>query len=518
MSATISSTIFKNYFSDFKYKHISIPGRTYGVSSIFLKSPIKHNQFLDEGLKIIIQILKSDKPGDILFFITSKTEAFRLCKNLTRHLESTEGKQIKTTFRQHPFCVELFSGIDPKKQELAQEKDLYKAENNYNRKIVVSTNVAESSLTVDGIKFVIDSGLELNSIYDPIYHAKILQIKLISQAQAIQRKGRSGRTSEGTCYHLYTKDDFENIMEKFPQPDIRVSDLSVESLRFLNKDSMDVKKLIDMFTRFIEPPRENYIVSSINTLMQLGVVENNKISKLGKKVIKVGGNTPMDGLALIFSKIYNCSYEMSKIISLIDAININIDTLFYIPRRRIDKQEYMKELEKFNKIRRKFKHKYGDHLSLLNIYTKFENFRKKYDTNKLQKWCRDNYLKYNILQKAIRYYHKTRRQIRNIDISDIETDRREDIIKLQIDDRILASLLIAYRTHTAVTSSSTQRRYYKTIYSKDLSKIQLSKHSFLTLTKILPKNVFYNELVISRGRPSLNIVSTIPKILIKLMS
>ena len=271
-----------------------------------------------------------------------------------------------------------------------------------------------------------------------------------------------------------------------------------------------------MFTNFIEPPRENYIISGINTLTQIGIIENNKITKLGQKVVEVGGNTPMDGLALIFSKIYNCSYEMSKIVSLIDAVHINIDNLFYIPRRRKDKREYNQELEKFNKARKKFKHKYGDHLSLLNIYTKFEYLNKKHKNNpdKVQKWCRDNYLKYNILKKAIRYYHKTRRRIRNIDISDIGVDKREDILNTKIDDRILASLLIAYRTNTAVSSHGN----YRTIYSKDLSKIKLSRYSFLALKKADPKNVFYNELVISRGRPSLNIVSIIPKLLIKLLS
>nr|QBK88798.1 MAG: HrpA-like RNA helicase [Mimivirus LCMiAC01] len=517
MSATIDTSIFQNYFFDFKYKHISIPGRTFPVSSIFLDQPIQPKKFLDKSLSTIIKILKEEKTSkdynDILVFITSKNEAFRLCRSLFKYLDS---KQTEFKIKRKPFCVELFSGVDPKQQELAQDKDLYKESSKYSRKIVVSTNVAESSLTVDGIKYVIDPGLELSSIFDPIYHAKVLEIKMISQAQAIQRKGRSGRTAPGITYHLYTKDQFDNQMEKFPQPDIRVSDLSEESLRFLNRNGMNIKKLIAMFTNFIEPPFEKYIRSGINTLIDIGLVENNEITKLGKTVVEIGSSSIMDGVALVYSKIYNCSYEMTKIVSLVDAIHINIDNLFHIPRKTDNEQKYRKEMEKFNKVRKKFKHKYGDHLSLLNVYTKFENLRKKQkngDYSKLKKWCKDNYLKYSILKKATRYYHKTRRRIRNINISNIGIDQREDILKTKVDDRILASLLIAYRTNTAVLSHKT----YRTTYSKDLSNIKISRYSYLALQKANPKNIFYNEFVISMGRPTLNIVSVIPGLFMKLL-
>nr|QBK89021.1 MAG: DEAD/DEAH box helicase [Mimivirus LCMiAC02] len=532
MSATIDTSLFENYYSDFKVKTISITGRTFPVESIFLDSPIKHNKFMEKGLETIIKILKkekketeSSKNGDILFFITSKNETFTLCKNLSRYLETSEGILIKTQYNQYPYCVELFSGISQKKQELAQDKDLYKEQNNYNRKIVVSTNVAESSLTVDGIKYVIDSGLELHSEYDPSYHAKVLDTQLITHAQAKQRMGRAGRTKPGICYHLYTEDDMNNKMEKFPLPDIKISDISSESLKLLAVDSInDVEKLISVFLKFIEPPREKYIRSSINFLTQLGAIENNTISKLGKSMINIRMNEPMMSLALIYSKIYNCSYEMAKILNMIDVINNNLGALFYIPRptrgRDRDRDKYRKEMEKFKKVKKKFRHKYGDHLSLLKIYEKFYNIRKKNrdKVDKVIKWCNDNYLKYNILSKAVKYVYKTNSQIRNVNINpdDIGVEFKKNIKNSHIDDRILACLFMAYKLNTAVLKLD--GKTYRTRYSKDLNNIKLSKHSFLNLKKKMNKNVFYTELVISKGNPTLNITSIISNKLLQLIT
>ena len=482
MSATIDTSIFKNYYEGYKTKEISISGRTHPVTSYFLDKSINPNKILNEGLKIILDILAKDTEGDILFFITSKNEAYTLCKMLYKHIKDSE----ITSF--NPYCIELFAGVDPKKQELAQDKDMYKTINSYNRKIVVSTNVAESSLTVDGVVYVIDSGLELHGEYDPVNRAKKLDIATITQAQAQQRKGRAGRTRPGICYHLYTKDDMAQMVP-YPQPDIRTSDISSECLRLMNIPDMNMKKLINMFTEFIEPPWERYIVSGLNILMQLGAIEKNAITELGKKMIKVGSSSPMLSLALVLSKTYTCSYEMVKIVSLIDAINSNIGNLFYQPKR-----EEKDKLVKLIKIKRKFRHKYGDHHSLLHIYDKFIKTK-----NKME-WCNMHMVKYNILSKAKRYYYKTIKQLRQLTVDDM--DIYEEVNKTRVDDRILVCLIMSHRLQTA--------RYKRKFYETKTAKARLAK-GFLSLRKTMPSHVLYTEMMMSRGRTNLNVVSVIPK-------
>ena len=216
MSATINADLFESYFSKFSFKKIDISGeRTYPIQSIFLKSPVRYQEALDEGFKILVTTIHNDdvsKTGahDILFFVTSSSEAFEMCRKLQEELGK---KNIKLTQNDNVFCVEVFAGMNPDNQKLAQDRDLYKTKGNYGRKVVIATNVAESSLTIDGIKFVIDSGFELKSSYDPDHRARRLDRKLITNAQAKQRMGRAGRTEPGVCYHLYTKNDFDNLME-----------------------------------------------------------------------------------------------------------------------------------------------------------------------------------------------------------------------------------------------------------------------------------------------------------------
>ena len=161
-----------------------------------------------------------------MFFVTSSNEAFDLCKQLNNELENID-------IENNIYCIEVYAGMNKNKQIIAQDKDLFKKEGNYKRKIVITTNVAESSLTIEGIKFVIESGYELLGQFDPDLMGHRLEKGIISHAQAKQRMGRSGRTEPGVCYHLYTE-DFFNRMKKFPEPDIRKQDITDECLKLLN--------------------------------------------------------------------------------------------------------------------------------------------------------------------------------------------------------------------------------------------------------------------------------------------
>ena len=517
MSATINSEIFKRYFEEFKFKEIMISGRrNFPIKSIFLDKPMDYRQILVKGFDEIIELLddrdKSSVDQDILFFITSSNEAFDICKKL--YMNDSKYSDV--------FCIEVFSGIDSKKQELAQNREKYKEGTKFTVKLVIATNVAESSLTIDGIKYVLDSGYELRSSYDPDRHAKLLDRVMITNAQAKQRMGRAGRTGPGICYHYYTESDFNDGMEKFPQPDIRVSDLSGPSLKLMSVGNIvTVDDLLDTYMNFIEGPKENYIRSGITDLIQLGAIRLDGITNLGKMMSDLNLD-PMPALTIIIGKVYNCSNELINIMAMMDAIRLNMNNLFVTPSSILkggDRQDehYKKNLKrlelKYNKAKSSFKHKYGDHLSLLNVFTKFNDIYDKHKDKfeKVRDWLFGKFLKLEPLIKARGYAKKLRNNVksvvpRELTIDDVDLELDGNILKLGVEDRVMASLTIGYQLNKAVNASGD---IFRTRYASD--RIKIDKNSFLMLNKTLPKDVLYSELFISMGRAELNIVSKIPK-------
>jgi HrpA-like RNA helicase len=216
MSATIDETIFRAYFTNVDYDYLHLSGKpNFPIEEYFLNESIidKGNKYLEVGLEKIEEIVKkNNNNSDTLFFVTTIKE----CDDTADKLE------LKHT---DSFVMPLYSGIPSSLEEFISNKDKYKeVDPNYKRRIFVATNVAESSLTIDGIVYVIDTGLELNVIYDASRKINIMNTSFITKAQMSQRKGRAGRTQNGFCYHLYTKEEMEKAIE-YPDPEIKLIDL-----------------------------------------------------------------------------------------------------------------------------------------------------------------------------------------------------------------------------------------------------------------------------------------------------
>lgn len=525
MSATINAKVFADYFSEYKFKKIDVGGKTnYPIKSYFIKNKIKPAKFLTHGLDIIVKIIKEDdlsKKGshDILFFITSSNEAFNLCDLLNNKLESFEVSKGVKEFDKAVYCIEVFSGMDKNKQTLAQDKVLYKEQGNYSRKVVVSTNVAESSLTIDGIKYVVESGLELFGSFDPKLRARRLDRTYISQAQAKQRMGRAGRTEPGICYHLYTKEQFKDFKE-FPEPDIRTNDISSECLRLLSLSSVrTTEKLKDMLDNFIEPPRKPYIKHALSILNNTNAVVNGEITEVGLLMSSLNME-PSSSLALIYAWNYMCSNEVMIILSMIGASNGNLNAFFNDPSRKsknsdMDKKQLKKLKEKFNDKRSKFKHKYGDHLSLLKLFDAYQKIKSKFrekskeeSDKELRKWTNEHYLKLSALEKSNKYVRRTRYMIRSkLKESNYKMEIKEDIKNMPIELKILYCLLMGYQDNVAFLHKSKGNNLYRTKYSEK-EPITISKSSFLYDKP--PKMCFYYELFMSMGTADINIISKVP--------
>lgn len=513
MSATIDTKIFEQYYSEFKFTKINLEGeRIFNIDSLFLPERISYEKILEKAIdKTILSIMQND--GDVMFFVTSSNEAFIFCKSLFNYLEKNPDlKLCKLNCQDEFFCVEVYSGMDSNKQLLAQDKDLYKTNTNYKRKIVVATNVAESSLTINGIKYVIDNGYEIKGVYDPEYRAKKLERKFISQAQARQRMGRAGRTQPGVCYHLYTLDEFQNKMEKFPEPEIKNNDITKEMLQLLNTPMIkNVDELLNTLSNFIDPPHEIFIKTGLNFLIQQNLVNKDKINLLGKKVLSINFSSITYSISILYGLIYNCSREIIKIACISEIIKNNIDELFDFKKMDQQKNSFT-QMEQIQNIKKKYKNKYGDHLSLLNIYNKFIESK-----NSRSTFCKKNKLKLTVLNKIKENYQKIKNSIDkdSMEIYNLlkEINYQEQIIDLDVSERILYCLFIGHKLNYA---KKNQKEEYQTLFSKEL-KIRLNKSSFLNLNKKTPMKIFYNELLININKNELNIVSKIPDEILKLV-
>lgn len=324
--------------------------------------------------------------------------------------------------------------------------------------------------------------------------------------------GRAGRTEPGVCYHMYSKDDFDNQMKKYPKPEIKSINLSEPSLRLLNiKTINNIDNLAKVYSEFIEEPKYKFINSAIIELTQLGAIENGNITKLGSMMAELNID-PMLASSLVFSKIYKCSNEMVNLISILDTIKNNLNSLFILPKKTNDKSK--KHIEKiFNDAKNKFKHKYGDHLSILNIFKEFKNT----DNNKLKDWAFKHFINLSKLRTANKQSRKIRYTVnkvmpREFEINNIGLDFNENIMNQHVDDRILSCLIIGHRINTATKYD----KHYKTKYSGELN-VRISRNSYLNTDKNLPKDVVFSELFMSMGKIELNIVSKVPSDIAKIL-
>lgn len=509
MSATVNEKVFLNYFNEFKFIHFDVGGKTnYPIESVFLEKSISDSvnqqMYLQIGMDITNKIISTTLEGDILFFVTSIQETLDTCKKLVNDKNNDS-----------LFCIEVYAGMNEEKQELAQSENKTKK-----RKLVIATNVAESSLTISNIKFVIDSGYELFGYYDPDTNSKILTKQLITHAQAKQRMGRAGRTGPGVCYHLYTKNEFEH-MNDFPLPTIKVSDITGECLNLLSLDSIQtVDNLKNTLLNFIEPPNEKYINKSIMTLKQLGLIENNNINDLGKLIADLQVD-PMQGLAMVNAYKINCVKEVIAIFSIIDACKGNINELFHTPKSLIDDVSNLNNLDhmtkKFLKAKKSITTKTsGDHLTLLKIFNTYKKIKSKQDNEKLKNWLYANFLKESVLNKANKYYKKIKQNtIQKIQtyLSNTLESNKDKITNLlnnhQLRTRILASLVSGFFLNMIFLKlqNSSNKKWQQ-------QNIKLSKDSFLTLfdKDIDDSNeLLYNGMTTINNNVSISIVSNITK-------
>uniref|UniRef100_A0A7N2R3I7 RNA helicase n=1 Tax=Quercus lobata TaxID=97700 RepID=A0A7N2R3I7_QUELO len=260
MSATLEVEKFQSYFDALFMK---VPGRLHPVEIFYTEEP--ESDYLDAAIRTVVQIHTSETPGDVLVFLTGEEEIEDACRKITKKVANM-GDQMGPVK-----VVPLYSSLSPAMQQKIFEPapPLVKEGGPAGRKIVVSTNIAETSLTIDGIVYVVDPGFAKQKVYDPRVRVESLLVSPISKASAHQRSGRAGRTQPGKCFRLYTEKSFQNDLQPQTYPEMLRSNLA-NTVLTLKK--MGINDLVHF--DFMDAPAPETLMRALEALNYLGAIDD----------------------------------------------------------------------------------------------------------------------------------------------------------------------------------------------------------------------------------------------------
>lgn len=359
-SATLDAEKFSNYFNECPI--FTIPGRTFPVEILYTKEP--ESDYLDAALITVMQIHLSEPPGDVLLFLTGQEEIDTSCEILYERMKAL-GSSVPELI-----ILPVYSALPSEMQS-----KIFDPAPLGSRKVVIATNIAETSITIDNIYYVVDPGFVKQNAFDPKLGMDSLVVTPISQAQAKQRAGRAGRTGPGKCYRLYTEAAFQSEMLPTSVPEIQRQNLSHTILML---KAMGINDLLHF--DFMDPPPTNTMLTALEELYALSALDDEGLlTRLGRKM----ADFPMEpalAKVLIASVDLGCSDEMLSIVAM-----LSVQSVFYRPKEKQQQADAKKA---------KFHDPHGDHLTLLNVYNGWKN--SKFSSP----WCFDNFIQARSMKRV----------------------------------------------------------------------------------------------------------------------
>uniref|UniRef100_A0A8C5C5X4 RNA helicase n=1 Tax=Gadus morhua TaxID=8049 RepID=A0A8C5C5X4_GADMO len=359
-SATLDAVKFSQYF--YEAPIFTIPGRTYPVEVLYTKEP--ETDYLDASLITVMQIHLTEPPGDVLVFLTGQEEIDTACEILYERMKSL-GPDVPELI-----ILPVYSALPSEMQTR-----IFDPAPPGSRKVVIATNIAETSLTIDGIYYVVDPGFVKQKVYNSKTGIDQLVVTPISQAQAKQRAGRAGRTGPGKTYRLYTERAYRDEMLTTNVPEIQRTNLAST---VLSLKAMGINDLLSF--DFMDAPPMETLITAMEQLYTLGALDDEGLlTRLGRRMAEFPLE-PMLCKMLIMSVHLGCSEEMLTIVSMLSVQNV-----FYRPK---DKQALA------DQKKAKFHQPEGDHLTLLAVYNSWKN-------NKFSNpWCYENFIQARSLRRG----------------------------------------------------------------------------------------------------------------------
>ncbi|CAL8468358.1 g7898 [Coccomyxa elongata] len=443
-SATLDAEKFSEYFD---YAPIfRIPGRRYPVDILYTKAP--EADYLHAAVVTTLQIHVTQPPGDVLIFLTGQEEieaAEELLRQRTRGLGSKIGELIIA-----PIYANLPSDLQAKIFEVTPVGA---------RKVVLATNIAETSLTIDGIKYVIDPGFCKQNAYSPKTGMESLVVTPVSKASAQQRAGRAGRTSPGKCFRLYTAYSFQHELEDNTIPEIQRTNLGNVVLML---KSLGINDLMNF--DFMDPPPTETLFRALEQLYALGALnDKGELTKLGRRMAEFPLD-PMLAKMLIASETYKCSEEAASIAAMLGVGG----AVFYRPKD--------KAVHADNAHRAFHRGNVGDHIALLNVFNAWA------ESGFSTQWCYENFVQVRSMKRA--------RDIREQLLGLMERVEIELASSVGDHDVIRKAIAAGFFYHSALLQKNGT---YRTVKNPQTVHI----HPSSGLVEVMPRWVIYHELVMT---------------------
>ena len=373
-SATIDPEHFAQQFRDAPIMNVS--GRTFPVELRYRPPQQEGSSERDEPMQQAIldavdELSRIDR-GDILIFLSGEREIRETAESLRKHkMHLTE-------------ILPLYARLGT-----AQQGKIFQPGGE--RRIVLATNVAETSLTVPGIRYVIDAGYARISRYSHRSKVQRLPVEHISQASANQRKGRCGRVAAGVCIRLYSEENFESRAE-FTEPEIQRTNLASVILQMKILKFGDIESFL-----FLDPPDKRFIKDGYRILEEIGAVDTTrKVTRVGRQIARLPVD-PRIGRMLLTAAHTHCLDELLVICAALSVQD---------PRERpMDKQQAADEAH------REFRHEESDFLTYLNLWRHLQEQRHHLSKSKFRKYCRERFISWNRTQEWRDIHHQLRGQM-----------------------------------------------------------------------------------------------------------
>jgi pre-mRNA-splicing factor ATP-dependent RNA helicase DHX15/PRP43 len=269
MSATLDALKFQKYFTtaDETPPLFKVAGRTHPVEIFFTKDP--EPDYVESAIRTVHMIHRSEDPGDILLFLTGQEEIEDACHKIKIEADDLHTNEPDTI---GPLsCIPLYSSLPPQQQQRVFDPPPPPRVPGGppGRKVIVSTNIAETSLTIDGIVYVVDPGFSKQSVYSPRTRVESLLVSPIAKSSARQRAGRAGRTRPGKCFRLYTEKDFLSELEEHIIPEILRCNLAGTVLGLVKAGVKDLVRF-----DWVDAPAPETIMRALEILHFLAALDD----------------------------------------------------------------------------------------------------------------------------------------------------------------------------------------------------------------------------------------------------
>ncbi|KAM7304017.1 hypothetical protein ISCGN_013917 [Ixodes scapularis] len=440
-SATLDAEKFSEFFDDAPI--FKIPGRRFPVDIYYTKAP--EADYLDACVVTVLQIHITQPLGDILVFLTGQEE-IESCQELLMERTRKLGSKVRELL-----ILPIYSNLPSELQAKIFEPTPPGA-----RKVVLATNIAETSLTIDGIIYVIDPGFCKQNSYNARTGMDSLVVTPISKASARQRSGRAGRVAAGKCFRLYTAWAYEHELEDNSIPEIQRVNLGNVVLML---KSLGINDLLHF--DFLDPPAHETLVLALEQLYALGALNHmGELTKLGRRMAEFPVD-PMMAKMLLASEKYRCSEEVLTVAAML-SVNSSI---FYRPKDKIVHADT---------ARKNFFSPGGDHLTLMCVYNQWA------ETDFSTQWCYENFIQHRSMKRARDIRDQLEGLMERVEI-ELVSDRSDTVA-------IRKAITAGYFYNTARFSKG---GHYKTVKHQQTVMI----HPNSSLFEDLPRWVIYFELV-----------------------